>query len=101
TFDDCTHLGGIDAVVHALVIPVVDAPRAADAGGGGLHGQPTECRVQLLPTSLNRSLEAAHCDQDTGVMRGRRCGLDHLAEAALGVGAGEAGDFSTTLVQQG
>ena len=50
---------------------------------------------------LDRRLEAAHGHQDAGVMRGRRGGLDHLAEAALGVGAGEAGDVSTTLVQQG
>ncbi len=100
-FDDGAHLGRVDAVVHALVVPVVDAPRAADAHPRGLDGKPAQRGVELLPAQLHRRLEAAHRDQNAGVMRCRGGGLDHLAETATGPGAGKAGDQTAALVLQG
>ena len=65
---DGSHLGRIDPLVHALVVAVVDAPRAADPRAGGLDGKPAQRRIELPPAELDRRLEAAHGHEHAGVV---------------------------------
>ena len=93
-------LAGSTPVVHPFVVAVVDAPGAADLHAGGLHGEPAQRRIELLPAELDRRLEAAHGDEDAGVVCCSRGGLDHLAEAVLGVAGAQAGDEALRVVLQ-
>ena len=65
---DRSHLGRIDALVHPFVVAVVDAPGAADLHAGRLHREPAHRGVELPPAVLDRCLQAAHGDQDPGVV---------------------------------
>ena len=97
---DCPHLGRVDALVHALVVAVVDAPGAPDPGAGGLQGKPAQRRIELLPAELGRRFQGAHGDEDAGMVRGRRGGLDHLAEAVLRVAGGQTGHEAPGVIVQ-
>ena len=60
----------VDALVHALVVPVVDAPRAADVHAGRLNGEPAQGRDRASSSPCCTEVSsAAHCDEDAGVVR--------------------------------
>ena len=93
-------LGRIDAFVHAFVVGVVSAPRAADGAGGRLDGQPAQGRVELLHAHLRGRLQGTDGHQDARMMCGSGHGLDHSSEPAFRVTDRESGDDAPGFVNQ-